>query len=564
MGFFAVMHLQASHQQAALTSLYRETRIASEWISVLLQQKPQDIAQLTTRTKIAGASRISVIDSSGKVLADTEVELNKLDNHSDRPEIIQASLNGEADSFRSSHSLGTDLLYVARRIKLPDGTVYFVRLSQHIDNLKLNSLIAAIIGVMGLSMFATGAVSYYLARRHASPLVQLNQFADAAAKGDLSQRVLLIGNDETASLARNLNTMAESLSGLLEQVKKDKSELAAILESMAEGVIATNLRQEILLINESAVRLLSFGLLGPASRNLWEVVRDKQILTAVKQVQSEPGRRTVTVGSISGRKLEVAVSTFPAMGQLQGIIIVAHDVTESSRYQELRKEFVANVSHELRTPLTVISGFVETLQDGAINDPIKCPEYLATISRHTDQLTNLVNDLLELSRLESQPSRPKQQDFHVGPVVKKVVGLLGPIAERKNQKLILNSMDPLPDIVGNPDYVERAISNLMENAIKYTRNDGTIEVTVDSNTTHVLFIVKDNGIGIPEEDQVRIFERFYRVDRSRSREMGGTGLGLSIVKHVAQVHGGMISVKSAPGKGSIFTLELPISPNAPR
>ena len=563
-GFYAITHLQNSHLQAAKESLYRESRIAAEWVSPFLSgNRDGAIPDLNKRLAAIRVSRITIIDSSGKVLADNEVDLSKLDNHANRPEILQAAANGDGDSTRKSQSTHTETLYVARRLTFSNGSIFYVRLSQRVDDLSRipGSLITAIIAVAGLSMLATGAVSFYLARRHARPLLQLSAFADAVARGDLSQRVLLTGTDETSSLSRNLNAMAESLSGLLNQVKKDKGELTAILESMAEGVIATNMRQEILLINESAGRLLGYGFLDPKNKNLWEVVREQQVLKAVQEVQAEPGRRAVTIGSITGRKLEVAVSTFPANGPAQGIIVVAHDVTESSRYQELRKEFVANVSHELRTPLTVIHGFVETLQDGAINDPIKGPEYLATIGRHTDQLANLVNDLLELSRLESQPSRPKQQEFSVGAAVRKVVGLLGPIAERKNQKLILSSMDPLPDIIGNPDYVERAISNLIENAIKYTKDHGTIEVTIDSNEHHVLIIVKDNGIGIPEEDQVRIFERFYRVDRSRSREMGGTGLGLSIVKHVAQVHGGSISVKSTVGKGSTFTLEFPISSN---
>ncbi|HSZ57063.1 MAG TPA: ATP-binding protein, partial [Tepidisphaeraceae bacterium] len=232
---------------------------------------------------------------------------------------------------------------------------------------------------------------------------------------------------------------------------------------------------------------------------------------------------------------------------------------QSVRYQELRKEFVANVSHELRTPLTVIKGFTETLRDGAMVDPVNGPKFLLTIDRHVDQLTNLVSDLLELSKLESTPDLPRPVPFDVGGVVRRAVDLLLPAAQRKGQTIQVEIARHAPRVIGNPDYVERAASNLIDNAIKYTPDRGEIRVSVGVERDEFVVIeVADNGIGIPPKDLSRIFERFYRVDRSRSREMGGTGLGLSIVKHVAQVHGGTIDVSSTPGVGSKFRLRIPV------
>jgi two-component system phosphate regulon sensor histidine kinase PhoR len=240
------------------------------------------------------------------------------------------------------------------------------------------------------------------------------------------------------------------------------------------------------------------------------------------------------------------------------MILVAHDTSQSMRYQELRKEFVANVSHELRTPLTVIKGFTETLRDGAMNDPVTGPRFLSTIERHVDQLTNLVSDLLELSKLEGSPELPRRVVFDIAGVVRRAVDLLLPAAQRKEQSLTVEIARGLPRLIGNPDYIERAVSNLVDNAIKYTPEKGTIHVGASIEDEFVLVEVTDNGIGIPAEDLSRVFERFYRVDRSRSREMGGTGLGLSIVKHVVQGHGGSIDVTSAPGQGTRFRLKLPI------
>jgi two-component system phosphate regulon sensor histidine kinase PhoR len=234
-----------------------------------------------------------------------------------------------------------------------------------------------------------------------------------------------------------------------------------------------------------------------------------------------------------------------------------HDATQAVRYQDLRKEFVANVSHELRTPLTAIKGFAETLRDGAMADPQRGPQFLATIERHADQLTNLVNDLLELSRLEGLPGLPGVVSVDVGAIVRKAADLLRPAAERERQTLAVEVAPDLPPLNGNPDYLERAVVNLLDNAVKYTPEGGTITVAATADDARVMVAVTDTGIGIPAADLPRIFERFYRVDRSRSRDMGGTGLGLSIVKHIAQAHGGSVTVTSTPGRGSSFILNLP-------
>jgi two-component system, OmpR family, phosphate regulon sensor histidine kinase PhoR len=368
---------------------------------------------------------------------------------------------------------------------------------------------------------------------------------------------------EIATLSTSLNTMAESLSRLVDQTSKDKAELLTILSSMSEGVIATDKVQRILLVNDAAGRLLGFDPNQAVGRHLWQVVRNDQIIRAAGEVVFGSERKLISVGPVSARHLDVTLCTFPTgpapAGSAQGLVIVAHDITQSFQYQELRKEFVANVSHELRTPLTVIKGFVETLQDGAWRDERKAPEYLATIHRHTEQLGNLVSDLLELSKLESAGlASPRRAPVELGLVIHKAHELLTPAAQRKHQTLTLDVPKTLPTIKGNADYLERAVSNLIDNATKYTPDGGTIHVTARANGQYVVVEVTDNGIGIPPDDVPRIFERFYRVDRSRSREMGGTGLGLSIVKHVAQVHGGHIEVDSTPGKGSTFRLKLPI------
>jgi two-component system phosphate regulon sensor histidine kinase PhoR len=338
-----------------------------------------------------------------------------------------------------------------------------------------------------------------------------------------------------------------------------------MLASMSEGVIATDTRQRIVVVNQRAGELMDFDGAHAQGKPLWEVVRDEAVLKAAREVLDSGESRAFQISPMVGTHLEITACTYPvAASPPQGLILVAHDTTQSVRYQELRTEFVANVSHELRTPLTVIKGFTETLRDGALADPAKGPKFLATIERHVDQLTNLVSDLLELSKLESTQDLPRAIGFDVSAVVKRAADLLLPAAQRKKQSLRLELPDRLSRIVGDPDYVERAISNLIDNAIKYSPEGGDICVTVSVEAEFVVIEVADNGIGIPPHDLSRVFERFYRVDRSRSREMGGTGLGLSIVKHVAQAHGGAIDVTSTPGVGSTFRLKLPVPSEADR
>jgi two-component system, OmpR family, phosphate regulon sensor histidine kinase PhoR len=565
---FGGLRLRNSYLDSRRQELRDETRLVSQVITEDLRRA--DWPALDQRVRELGAAinrRITIVDADGKVLADNEADAPKMENHRLRAEIALAATQGDGDSIRHSDTIHTDLLYFAHRYDLRgsgsgngNGT-YFVRLAVHLAQLDryLYVLYTASAIAAAVAMLAVFAVSFYLARRHAAPLVQLKEFGTALATGNLKSRIIQPPAGEMGQLATSLNTMADSLSALLVQTAKDKAELTAILESMSEGVIAANLKQQVLLVNDAAGKLLGFAPAGVQGKRLWEIIRDPQLLKAAREIQIDPQRRaTVQVGPVAGRKLEVALSLFPARGEPEGLVLVAHDVTESSQYQELRKEFVANVSHELRTPLTVIRGFVETLLDGALADPVKGPEYLGTIQKHTEQLANLVSDLLELSKLESQPAtQPRLARVDLASVVRKAADLLQPTAARKNQQLTVAVPPALPAVLGNADYLERAVSNLIDNAIKYTRDAGRIRVVAAAENGEVVVEVADNGIGIPAEDLVRVFERFYRVDRSRSREMGGTGLGLSIVKHVAQVHGGTIEVASTPGTGSTFRLKIP-------
>jgi len=400
------------------------------------------------------------------------------------------------------------------------------------------------------SFVAAIASSVLLAIRYSREQARVLMDSVSQALGqDAPQRAAPLLIDEAIA------TVSNEVASAITHASTDKAQLMTIISSMSEGLIAIDHRQRILLTNRAAEQLLG---LSPDATGalLWEAVKLPQIPELVSQVKLTGRRQMIDVGPIDGRFLEITVARLSA-DRYPGLIIVAHDVTEARKYEELRKEFVANVSHELRTPLTVIMGFVETLQDGALQDPETAGRFLGTVARHTGQLRNLVDDLLDLSRLDSEEHLPAREPTDIGAVARRVIDLLLPKARGKEQNLTSAIDEGLPKVSGNADLLQRAVANLVDNALKYTPVGGKVTVACRQEGGHVVIAVSDTGIGIDAEHLPRIFERFYRVDKSRSREMGGTGLGLSIVKHVVQAHDGQIDVDSEPGKGSTFSIRVP-------
>lgn len=561
LGLFAANRLHATRFESVQRTLYEESRLVYELLQKDLGANRADSMRQKLRTLAAAIGcRLTIVAADGGVIADTEADPAAMDNHRLRPEIVQAAAQGEGSSIRWSHTLREEILYLAYRAQAPDGATHFVRLAVPLAQVKKGlrvfdeSLLLGVVAAIVLS----GVVCFLLARRQAAPLAELSAAAQAIAAGDVGRRTFAGGSSEAGLLGGALNTMAETLAEAKSEAAKGREELLAILGSMTEGIIATDEQQRIVLANPAAANLLDFSTDGSRGKALWEVLREEQVLKEAEQVAASGQRRAVRCGPIRGRYVTITLSPLPHTQGPPGLLLVVHDTTETFQYQELRKEFVANVSHELRTPLTFIKGFVETLQDGALPDPVKGPEYLATIAKHVVQLTNLVNDLLEISRLESRSGVPRRQNVKLPELVRKVTDLMLPAAQKKEQSLSVNLPDELPAITGDPDYLERAITNLVDNAIKYTPTKGAVSLAAKADASRVVIEVTDNGIGIPAQDLPRIFERFYRVDKSRSREMGGTGLGLAIVKHIAQAHDGSVEVASEVGKGSTFRMVLPL------
>ncbi|MBI3271127.1 MAG: PAS domain-containing protein [Planctomycetes bacterium] len=568
-GVLGATRIRATYLAGKEESLRNEARLLASLVAEDLgTPRASELGERLAALGRQLACRITVVGDDGIVLADNEADPERMENHRLRPEIVGAAAQGEGVSVRLSHTVGQEMLYLAVRSPSARRPAFFVRLAVPLEALDahLSKLYADLAGAAALALLIAALFAFYFTRRYTRPLSELTLLAEAYARGEFERRIHSREGGELGVLARALNAMADAQAGMLARIAKDREELLAIVAGMSEGLIATDGEQRVLLVNGAAASLFDLELEKARGRPLWELVRDDAVAKAAAEVLAGAEGKAFTLGPVRGRHLEVRVGAISVRGRPDGLILLAHDVSEALRYEELRKEFVANVSHELRTPLTLIKGFVETLRDGALRDATKAPEFLATIERHVDRLANLVSDLLELSRLDAPGEAGLQREpVDVGEAVRRAADLLGPAAERRRQRLEVEVGPGLPPVLGVAHELERAIANLLDNAIKYSSEGGNVRLRASSGAGggRVEIEVSDDGIGIPAEDLPRVFERFYRVDKSRSREMGGTGLGLAIVKHVAQLHGGTAHVTSAPGRGSTFSLRLPAVPEAP-
>jgi two-component system phosphate regulon sensor histidine kinase PhoR len=415
----------------------------------------------------------------------------------------------------------------------------------------------AVAAVVALALLA--GFGLYLARRFGAALHAIAAVAEEFAEGRLERRLATVATDEAAAAVDALNTMADRLRLRIAGITDARARLETVLESMVEGVLVLDQSGRVLLANPALDAIFELRGQPTLGRSYLEVLRHHSLVELIKSVLETRASqaREITLAAPIERHLQVQASVRPGSGERQVFaVLVFHDITEIKRLERVRKDFVANVSHELKTPLTSIKGYVEALIDGAKDDPKKCAEFLAIVKKHTDGLGAIVSDLLQLSAIESGRYRWRRDPVALADLIEKALRLVAPAAEAKRQRLTVLGVET-GVLCGDPPRLQEVITNLLDNAIKYTPAGGAITIETRDAGAHVAVTVTDTGIGIPAADLPRIFERFYRVDRARSRELGGTGLGLAIVKHIVEAHGGEVAVESDLGKGSRFTVTLP-------
>jgi two-component system, OmpR family, phosphate regulon sensor histidine kinase PhoR len=531
--------------------------------------KSGNFAEIDNTCKFLGkkaTTRITIILPDGRVIGDSDENLAVMKDHSDRPEFRAAINEGFGKAVRFSNTVGKNMMYLAVSIKQDDKVLAVVRTSIPITVIdqELAKLYKRVLWAGIIIAVCAAVVSLFVSQKLSRPIEQMKEMAKRFASGDFSCSIPVPSATEPAELANALNEMAQQLSDRIDTITEDKNQIHAILSSMIEGVMAVDAEGRIVSLNKAAADFLDIEQVQAVGRNVEEVIRNpelQQFAENTLQGKDLPVADNVFIINSGKRFLQLhGTSLTNSKSQRNGAVIVLHDITQIHRLEEVRRDFVANVSHELKTPITSIKGFVETLQEGALDKPQEAKRFLEIIARHADRLNAIVDDLLSLSRLEEDSEKRSLffENTYLRPAIVSAVELAKIKAEKKNITVELICDESIAAKI-NSALIEQAVFNLIDNAIKYSNDNSNVKIIIQKQEKEILISVCDKGCGIEKQHLSRIFERFYVVDKSRSRKLGGTGLGLSIVKHISQVHGGCVTVESKVNEGSTFTIHLPFS-----
>jgi len=564
--FFADRALRRDYQRTGFEQLEAIARVAQAdppQFTALPPSDPQEKLTLQTWMKQMGASgaRVTVITAEGLVLADSESDPQTMENHAGRPEIKQAMAEGTGRSIRHSATINRDLVYYAVRQPANTGKPYVLRFALPVENVnrvlwtfRRNLWLASLV-----ILLIAGAIVIAVSQNFSNRIERLTAFSQRVAEGDFRPQPADGTGDALDTLGHSLNQTAAQMDRTIQTLTEERNLSSAILGSMVEGVLVVNGAERVVFANHSFAEILELGVPPQAGSGLVEVVRQTELIEAVRKVLGGEPRveSEIVTGTLRQHFFAATVAAVRA-AETNGAVIVLHDITDLRKLERVRRDFVANVSHEFRTPLTAIQGFAETLLAGAMNDPQNRDRFLGIIVEHSRRLARLTEDLLMLSKMDADRLELEKRRIPVGPFIESCIETSTPRAKERDLTLLVNLAAHIPDIAGDRRRLTEVLQNLLDNAIQYTPAGGQIMVSAGPKNGEVVFTVSDTGIGIPQADQPRIFERFYRVDVARSREVGGTGLGLSIAKHLVETHGGKIWVDSEVGRGSQFHFSVPL------
>ncbi|PIU41379.1 MAG: PAS domain-containing sensor histidine kinase [Candidatus Omnitrophica bacterium CG07_land_8_20_14_0_80_42_15] len=563
--FFLDKNLEENSIRNIESSLITQANLIESQIfpERLRQEDTPYLESLVKASRLKTKCRITIIDSKGRVLADSEKsqeEIPQMENHLYRPEVKVALTGVTGIDTRYSSTLKIDMLYVAVPIKNKTAIPGILRLSLPLESVQKTLFAIRRIVFIGLLFalvfaFILGSI---VARRTIKPINRMIQISRKFSEGDFSRRIIHNSKDEIGELANTLNNMAQDIEDKIKEIEAQNQKVAAIFNSMIEGVIVVDKSARVISINPTVEKIFGISKKYVEGKLLLEAIRNNDISEsindAIKNGRSVSGEISLV---LPVRKI-FQINAVPIFDNdsINGCLAVIHDITEMRRLETMRSDFVANVSHELKTPLTSIKGFVETLLEGALDDKENNRNFLKIIYDHTERLNNLVEDLLSLSHLESKEIILNKKSFNLRQQLEEAISTFK-AQLKKNGIEVKNELPISISVTADQDRMEQVFTNLIDNAIKFNKEKGAIRIYIQEVNGKIKVFVEDKGIGIPEKDIPRIFERFYRVDKARSRELGGTGLGLSIVKHIVELHGGNVGVESAEGLGSKFWFTIP-------
>jgi two-component system phosphate regulon sensor histidine kinase PhoR len=567
--FFADRALQHDYQRTGFEQLLAIASIAQSnppKFTALSPEKSEETSALQdwVRHIAASGARVTVVTAEGLVLADSQSDPLTMENHAGRPEIIQAMAAGSGRSIRHSATINRDLLYYAVRQESSSeagGKAYILRFALPVETVGkvLWPFRRSLWLASALILLAGGLFVVLVSRNFSDRIDRLTAFSQRVAEGDFHTQASDGTGDALDVLSDSLNQTAARLDRTIRTLTEERNLSSAILDSMVEGVLVVNAAERVVFANHSFVEILGMGVPPQSGSGLVECVRQTELIAAVRKVLvGEPRVQSeIVTGTLRQHFFAATIASVRTTGT-DGAVLVLHDITDLRKLERVRRDFVANVSHEFRTPLTAIQGFAETLLAGAIDDPQNRGRFLEIIVEHSRRLARLTEDLLMLSKMDADRLEFETRRIPVGQFIESCIETAQPRARDKDLTLLVNLAQKVPDIGGDRRRLTEVLQNLLDNAIQYTPGGGQIMVSASGSDSEVVFTVSDTGIGIPLSEQPRIFERFYRVDVARSRQVGGTGLGLAIAKHLVEGHGGRIWVESEIGHGSQFHFSVPI------
>lgn len=563
--FFLDKKLEDRSVRAIEASLVSQARLIEDRIVSESPGRPgkESLQALAKNLSERAGCRVTFIDNGGRVLADSEEpaeSVARMSNHMDRPEVRAALGGGTGVHIRRSPTLNIDMLYVAIPVTEGANITGVIRLALPLESVERTLSAVRKIILMGLLFAIALAVTLgcILAYMTIKPIDRMIHVSRRFSEGDFGRRIIQAPSDEIGELALTLNKMAQDIEDKIKELGAQNQRMGAVFNSMIEGVLVVDRSARILSVNQTITKIFGVKKEEAEGRLFLEAIRNNDMAAVINDALRSGRNSSAEVGLVYPVRGIYQVNATPIFdgGSVNGCLAVIHDITEIRRLETVRSDFVANVSHELKTPLTSIKGFVETLLEGALEDKENARAFLSIIQEHADRLDRLVSDLLALSHLESKEMKVEKSVFDLKEQVDSIIMGFGSQLKKKG----IEARNALPagfKIKADRERIGQVVTNLIDNAIKFNKDKGSIKICSEEDGLNHRIIVEDSGIGIPPKDLARIFERFYRVDKARSADMGGTGLGLSIVKHIIEMHAGSVGADSTEGFSSRFWFTIP-------
>ncbi len=570
LGAFFIWFLNYFYKQNLHENLYNQAVLATSLVEEMLDREasPEDIDAVCKDIGSRLGMRITLVDAEGVVLGDSNEDPGVMDNHRDRPEIIEALQEGLGVANRYSGTLDQEMYYLA--IPLAEdysvdddpGSVPVLRLALPLTGIQQSvyNLVFIILVALFLSSFFALGAAVMLSQKITGPIGKISSAAHEIAAGNYLPTLKVEGQDELAMLAENITEMGRSLKEKIDQVTWQKNKLETVVSSMSSGTILTDSNLRVEMINPAAERLFDLESREAVGKPLQSLIRYHALHENLKAAVQDGRTRIMELSTYYPYSAVLETYILPVTGsnkEMIGVLLLFHEVTHLRSIEKMRSDFVANVSHEIRTPLTTLRGYTETILHEELSRE-QLLEFLAIIDREATRLSSLVDDLLDLARIENEKDFVKKEKVALNQLIDEAMGRVEPLREEKGFKIEFKPSTEELYISGNREWLYQALLNILENSIRYGRPNGRINIAIVFDNSSATVEIEDDGPGIPEADLPYVFERFYRVDKARSRKSGGTGLGLSIVKHIFEAHGAFYTLESTEGKGSVFQFTLPL------